>query len=148
MRDNSSSLFLILVLLFCVSCAKPHYVSGLEGKIDGISGDCGLLFSSEDGCLKTVWIQKPTESTYGEMNLSFVDRNDDTRFMDPTNEPTIILWMPSMGHGSSPVKMERTDVGRYKASEIFFIMPGPWEIRYQLKDGSNVVEEKVQKITI
>jgi hypothetical protein len=123
-------------------------VSGLEGKIDGISGECGLLFSSEDVCLKTVWIQKPSESTYGEMNLSFVDRYDDTRFIDPTNEPYILLWMPSMGHGSSPVKMERTDVGRFKASEIFFIMPGPWEIRYQLKDGSNVVEEKVQKITI
>lgn len=129
-------------------CAKPHYVSGLEGKIDGIKGDCGLLFSSEDICLKTNWIDKPSESTYGAMELTFTAKNDPSRFIDPVNSPFILLWMPSMGHGSSPVTLERTDVGRFKATEIFFIMPGPWEIRYQLKNGQNVVEEKIQNITI
>lgn len=148
LRENKLSPFFILILILFVSCAKPHYVSGLEGKIDGITGECGFLFSTEDICLKTEWVQKPSESTYGEMNLNFVDRSDQTRFIDPVNGPSIVLWMPSMGHGSSPVKIERTDIGRYKASEIFFIMPGPWDIRYQLKDGSNVVEEKIQKITI
>jgi hypothetical protein len=140
--------YLILILVLMASCAKPRYVDGLEGRIDGISGECGFLFSSENICLKTEWIQKPTESTYGEMTLSFVDRNDQSRFVDPLTEPFIVLWMPSMGHGSSPVKMERLDIGKFRASEIFFIMPGPWDIRYQLKDGSNVIEEKIQKVTI
>jgi hypothetical protein len=140
--------YLFLILLLLASCAKPRYVDGLEGRIDGISGECGFLFTSEDLCLKTEWTQKPTESTYGEMTLSFVDRNDQSRFVDPITEPFIVLWMPSMGHGSSPVKVERLDVGKFRASEIFFIMPGQWDIRYQLKDGSHVVEEKIQKVTI
>ncbi|MGE3610570.1 MAG: hypothetical protein AB7I27_13350 [Bacteriovoracaceae bacterium] len=139
---------LFILILFLCSCAKPHYVTDLEGKIDGISGECGLFFESENLCLKTTWIQRPSESDYGEMELTFVDKMDPSRKIDPVHSPKIVLWMPSMGHGSSPVTLERIDVGHFKASEIFFIMPGPWDIRYQLKDGSNVVEEKIQKITI
>ncbi len=137
----------LLTLLMLASCADPRYVDGPQTDIDTVTG-CGHVFKSENLCLKTAWVQRPSESTYGEMTLSFVDVNDETRLVDPKNEPFIVLWMPSMGHGSSPVTMERIDVGRYKASEIFFIMPGPWDIRYQLKSGSDVVEERIQKITI
>lgn len=138
----------MLILLVLTACAKPNYVDELEGKIDGVTGACGFLFFSENICLKTHWTQKPTESTYGEMILSFVDRTDQSRLIDPLAEPVIVLWMPSMGHGSSPVKIERLDIGKFRASEIFFIMPGPWDIRYQLKNGSQIVEEKIQKVTI
>lgn len=149
LRENKLNLLLLIIVIITFqSCAKPHYVDNLDTKIDGISGECGQLFSSENICLKTEWIQKPTESTYGEMILSYVDASDETRYIDPLHSPFIVLWMPSMGHGSSPVKIERVDVGRYRASEIFFIMPGPWDIRYQLKSGTNVVEEKIQNITI
>ncbi len=144
----SRPLYLFIILLLLGACAKPRYVDGLESKLDGISGECGFLFSSENLCLKTEWVQKPTESTFGEMTLSFVDRNDNSRFVDPLKDPFIVLWMPSMGHGSSPVKIERVDIGRYRATDIFFIMPGPWDIRYQLRDGIDVLEEKIQKITI
>ena len=137
-------------LLICLlaACSKPHYVSGLEGHIDGITGTCGLYFSKENICLKTRWVTKPSESTLGEMELSFSDPDDNTRLLDPRNDVAIVLWMPSMGHGSTPVTITRTDVGRFTASEIFFIMPGPWEIRYQLKDGESIVEQSIQKITI
>ena len=150
LRENKRFPLLIFMLILLASCAKPQYVNAdkLESSIANISGECGILFSTEDICLRTEWVQKPSESTFGEMNLIFIDPIDQTRFLDPTNEPFIVLWMPSMAHGSSPVKVERIDVGRYRVSEIFFTMPGPWDIRYQLKDGSNVVEEKIQKITI
>ena len=137
----------LITLLLIASCAKPHYVDGPQVDLTPVTG-CGYLFKSENLCLKTAWVQRPSESTYGEMTLSFVDANDDTRFVDPTSEPFIVLWMPSMGHGSSPVTIERIDVGRFRASEIFFIMPGAWDIRYQLKSGSDVVEEHIQKITL
>ena len=82
------------------------------------------------------------------MSLTFVDSFDHKRFIDPMNEPHILLWMPGMGHGSSPVRIERVDVGRYFASEIFFIMTGEWDIHFQLKSGSVVVEEKIQNVII
>jgi len=138
----------LLTVLILAACSKPHYVSGLEGHIDGITGTCGRFFANEQICLSTQWITKPNESTLGEMHLTFNDPDDSTRFIDPKNDVAIVLWMPSMGHGSTPVTIERTDVGHYKASEIFFIMPGVWEIRYQLKDGDRVVDQSIQKITI
>ncbi len=140
--------FFLLFGLFLVSCAKPNYVDGLSEKKDTLSAQCGLVFSSEDLCLQTKWIDLPSESNFGSMELSFTDKNDAARFIDPIHPPHIILWMSSMGHGSSPVTIERVDIGRYKATDIFFIMPGPWDIRYQLKRGDDVVEEQIQQITI
>jgi len=139
---------LLLILVFLGACADPRYVDGTEGFIDGVRGQCALEFKREALCLEIQWTELPRESTYGKMLLTFVDRTDPSRRVDPLATPHVLLWMPSMGHGSAPVKLERLDVGTFLASEIFFIMPGPWDIRYQLKDGSNVIEEQIQKVTI
>jgi len=142
-------LFILKLFLFLsFSCARPHYVTEAEREINDVTGDCGYFFSTEKICLKIEWIKKPSENSFGEMDLTFVDPLDQNIFIDPLNEPNILLWMPSMGHGSSPVSMERIDVGHYRAREIFFIMAGDWDIHYQLKSGSDVVEEKIQKVII
>lgn len=39
------------------------------------------------------------------------------------------LWMPDMGHGSSPVAVEQLDAVHFHVSQAYFIMPGTWEIR-------------------
>lgn len=39
------------------------------------------------------------------------------------------LWMPHMGHGSSPVTITQFGVNKYKITEAYFIMPGAWEVR-------------------
>ena len=148
LQETKLLLMLKLLLLLSVSCARPHYVTEEERGIKDISGECEYFFSSEKICLKTEWTKKPSESSFGEMNLSFVDSVDQTRFIDPLHEPYLLLWMPSMGHGSSPVTMERVDVGRYRAQDIFFIMTGEWDLHYQLKSGPHVVEEKIQKVII
>lgn len=46
---------------------------------------------------------------------------------------TVQLWMPSMGHGSSPVKITQLGVNKYKVTEAFFVMPGTWEVRVTFK---------------
>ena len=148
MQETRPILKLTLLFFLALSCANPHYVTEEDRDIKDISGECGYFFSSEKICLKTEWIKKPTESSFGVLSLTFVDSVDQTRFIDPLQEPFIHLWMPSMGHGSSPVTMERVDVGRYRAKDVFFIMTGEWDVHYQLKSGSHVVEEKIQKVII
>lgn len=139
--------FLFICFIF-VSCSKPHYIGHSESKIENVSTRCGIIFKGEQLCLETKWEHYPSESDFGSMLLTFTEENDPNRTISPVHDPHILLWMPSMGHGSSPVTMTLVEDGIYRASEIFFIMPGPWEIRYQLKDGSRVVEEVIQKITI
>lgn len=46
---------------------------------------------------------------------------------------TVALWMPDMGHGSSPVTLTQFGVNKYKVTQAFFIMPGHWEVRVNFK---------------
>ena len=68
--------------------------------------------------------------------------------VDLNDSVEVALWMPSMGHGSSPVTVERLDTGTYRASEVFFTMKGDWEIRIQLKEGDEVRDQAIVPITL
>ena len=46
------------------------------------------------------------------------------------------LWMPDMGHGSSPTTLEMAGDSCLRVKKINFMMPGLWELRIQFKDGS------------
>ena len=60
----------------------------------------------------------------------------------------VVLWMPSMGHGSSPVKVDKLDTGTYRAKNVFFTMGGSWEIRIQLKSGNDIADEAIIPINL
>ncbi len=141
---------LILALFTFTACGDSHRVNdpGSLTRNEEATADCKMHLKTENLCLKATWDSMPTESTFGSMTLTFTDKNTPERIISPRHEPSMLLWMPSMGHGSSPVTITLIEDGIYKANDIFFIMPGPWEIRYQLKDGDKVVEEIIQEITI
>lgn len=139
---------LTLIVLLFVACGDSHVVKDPEKKVEGVHSKCDLAFSSEDLCLTAKWEVMPTDSTFGSMILTFTDLNNLDVPVTPINEPFVMLWMPSMGHGSSPVMMEFIETGKYRAKDVFFIMPGPWDIHFQLNDGSTLIEEVIQKIDI
>lgn len=143
-------LLLICNLLLLTACGDSHRINDSKTEVhtEGTSAQCQLHFQTEDLCLKMSWDEMPTDSTFGSMTLTFTDVHHPSQVLSPRNEPFIVLWMPSMGHGSSPVTMTLVEEGVYKATDVFFIMPGPWEIRYQLKAGETVVEEVIQAINI
>lgn len=140
----------LFILLLLVACAKPNYISTPTAKIESVTSEQGCLlhFAMEDLCLSTEWLQKPSESDFGSMELTFRDRTNPERLVSPRHEPHVELWMTTMGHGSSPVRIEKIEEGTYLVRDIFFIMPGPWDIRYQLKDGVTVLEQAIQQISI
>ncbi len=109
---------------------------------------CGLYFKSEDVCLNVKWETLPPARTNGTMLLTFTDAKDPTRLVTPKSAPQVVLWMTSMGHGSKPVTLNYVDVGQFRSTDVFFVMGGPWDIKFQLKDGAKVVEELVQAIRI
>lgn len=66
-----------------------------------------------------------------------------------TDKIEVILWMPSMGHGSAPTQVQRaTDSlgqilnGVYDVKNVFFIMDGDWEVRVVLTDSEGRQEMK------
>jgi hypothetical protein len=61
----------------------------------------------------------------------------------------VVLWMPSMGHGSAPTQVERqldaqgnVVPGVFRVRNVYFSMGGLWEIRVGLTDVNGVLETK------
>jgi len=61
--------------------------------------------------------------------------------------PNVVLWMPAMGHGSSPIEVAQLDTGTYRANHVYFVMPGIWEIHFQVRSQETVKDEAVLAFT-
>lgn len=69
-------------------------------------------------------------------------------YSNPPKKLHVFLWMPSMGHGSAPVKLKELGDGEFEVSEVQFIMGGKWEIKFQLKEGNQVTDETVISLSL
>jgi hypothetical protein len=144
---------IFLTLIFS-ACAQPKYIteSSLENTdsetVQETKIDCSLTFARSGLCLYWYWEKKTTSIDKGSLIFKTYELNtlDQTPVeVDHEQIPNLILWMPSMGHGSSPTKVDRLDVGTYRASNVFFIMPGEWELKFQIQSGTEITDEaKVQ----
>lgn len=109
---------------------------------------CPLSLESEALCASLTWTQVPTSDQNGTFLIHFWKKNESTSFgpyTSPTSQVAVKLWMPSMGHGSSPVTVNPSvDAsgalipGVFEATQVYFVMGGAWEIWIQLKNGSEI----------
>lgn len=146
---------LCLFALLVFGCARPNYesVQNLNGwgtTTNQKVSDCQIRFQSSGLCLLWSWEELPTAKVAGVLQFKVVRANalDDSPMpVDSEFTPSVLLWMPDMGHGSSPTNTTRVDVGSYRVTNVFFIMPGQWEIRFQIKDGEILKDEAVAIFT-
>lgn len=140
-------LTLTLVAILISGCAEPKYVNAVSDNNsqntgqEAATGVCETAFSSSGLCLVWYWEVKPTSQASGSLifktyRLNILDQTPVE--IDLAQIPQVILWMPSMGHGSTPTATTRIDIGTYRASNVFFVMPGEWEIRFQVKTGNEI----------
>ncbi len=144
-----------VVLFFLLGCTQPKYVQDASGgsdhpAIQQSKADCSLKWKT-GLCMTWYWQQKPTMKQPGTMIFKTYRLNqiDETPVQtDLAVVPEINLWMPEMGHGSSLTHTERLDIGTYRTTDVYFVMSGKWEIRFDLKDAEKTVEELIVEITI
>lgn len=120
-----------------------------ESAEDSTTG-CSLLFPTTNLCVRWKWDVMPGEDP-GQGTLYFWDKQNGTSkgpYTHPSEEVFVKLWMPSMGHGSAPVQISpETDSngnvvpGVFKAKNVYFVMPGMWEVWIQLRRDKNVVNQ-------
>lgn len=142
------------ILLGLMACARPQYAQDLNQVGDQeilreAQVNCDLHFEKSQLCLTWYWEQKPTSREKGSLIFKTFRLNalDKTAVeVDLEKVPVLMLWMPSMGHGSSPTQTLRLDVGTYRSSQVFFVMPGEWDLRFQIKDGNQVIDEAVARL--
>lgn len=133
-----SSLFLIFAT--CVACANPDYVSP-HSNVESADAECPLHFPQSQICAQQTWSEAPRNQTYTSFKLTFSDANISAADLK------VYLWMPSMGHGSAPVQIVDLGHGQIEIQQVYFVMPGAWEIRFELsKNGQK--EEIAQSLMI
>ena len=132
-----------------IGCAKPNYQDPLSALNSTVSTKAFTLYSNYHQLIVQLEFKNaPKDSEMNTFSLKFYSAADPQTSVEINQDVKVILWMPSMGHGSSPVKVQKINSGLYQATQVYFIMPGDWEIRIQLKEQDNVVEQIVQKINI
>lgn len=131
---------LILITLSIISCGK----SPLQMKKDSneIQGQTGLeatkVFSTTGNAIDLIWLSPINSNDVGHFLL--ISKKNKIASDIPTDFK-IFLWMPSMGHGSSPVTIKKIATGIYDVTDVYFIMDGDWQIKVQLKTGTSILEE-------
>ncbi len=144
-------------LSFLQACAQPKYIqkiedSGAAPSYQKNKADCHVQLENSKLCLSWVWEVKPTETEFGSFVFKTYRLNnyDQSEIMTDFSENVeVVLWMPSMGHGSSPTAVEKLDTGTYRAKDVFFTMPGEWQIKFQFKNiNSDLTDEAFVDIQI
>lgn len=147
-----AKLFVLITVFFSFySCAKRNYVDSISTSLlSAENGEitCTYFYKKENLCLDIKWENEPSDGSFSSLIMTFFKKDAPEVGIDPHFTPLTYLWMPSMGHGSAPVSMEKIDTGIYRASRIYFSMPGEWLVRYQLLEGKKVIEEYAQTVRI
>jgi hypothetical protein len=114
-----------------------------------------LKFESQNFHAHLTWLQGPKgDASESEMQVEWHDATTHA-IAEPTFEFTVELMMPSMGHGSSPVRIERAldssgqpILGTFNVSEMYFTMPGAWDVEVKIKDSKGLEETKAWSVDI
>lgn len=101
------------------------------------------------------WTQGP-DAQGGESKMRLEWHDGATHnLIEPGLPFAVTLWMPSMGHGSAPTKIERlldsqgkAVKGTYLVSNMYFVMPGDWDIRVSVKFPDGREETKSWSIQL
>lgn len=122
----------VLLSATLIACAKPTYLtndSPVTQKVGSVDS-CVAHFHTSGICVDVKWEVRPTEDSPGSFIFSTSDGLT-SNLRDFDSPLKVVLWMPAMGHGSSPIMVEKVSIGIYRAKEVYFSMKGDWEIRFQ-----------------
>jgi hypothetical protein len=139
------ALFLFSILL--LSVCEPSFALTTDTTL---SESMALRFNKTDYSFTVVWQEGPQR---GKSRFIMKTWTKDAGtlngpYQDLSKNLHVFLWMPSMGHGSAPVKIKKIADGEYEVSEVQFIMGGKWEIRLQLNDGAQVFDEAIVTLSL
>lgn len=125
----------ISAIALSTACARPQYGNPDTNQISSSKARsaCIAQFQQSRGCVDLKWERLSTENSVGSFIFTTTDAT--TGLLTDLSSGLgikVTLWMPSMGHGSTPVIVEMIAPGVFRAKEVFFLMKGDWEIRFQI----------------
>lgn len=144
----------LLMMFFLTACGESPLLnhkmeSALGVNIQGQRAE-DFIFKKSNYHFSIDWTQGPGmgESKFILRSWSPETGTNQGPFKDFPHDLHVYLWMPSMGHGSAPVKIKKLDSGEYEVINVFFIMAGKWDIHFQLKNKEVVIDEVVLPLSL
>lgn len=149
----SKIIFALGALASLISCADRKYVSiSDQNGGSGVEQKAGCTAFKVSGlCASFTWKKHQQGKEYGEMIVKVWRPNaaDGSMILqDVPGDVAVELFMPDMGHGSSPVTVQRQDVGTFLATRVYFTMGGDWIVKVEVKEGNVIRDEADIPVTI
>jgi hypothetical protein len=109
-------------------------VMGLTGLAIGAQGATGgLTFTANSAAGRSMTLNFSQDVVTSSVKSAVV-------CSEPAAELSLAkLWMPDMGHGSSPTTLVRQDDRCTRVDRLNFLMSGVWELRVTHNDGDTGV---------
>jgi hypothetical protein len=111
-----------------------------------------LVFANGAVHAHATWVKGPQTPAESQLQIEWRDGGTHTP-AEPPGTFAVKLWMPDMGHGSSPVQITQTTdssgkaiTGTYLVSMMYFTMGGKWDVNVTLKYADG--REETQKIKV
>lgn len=114
---------------------------------------CDIKFEKIGACANLEFSTAPSVNKNAPFLVSF-QNDDNTKTILPKYNIEVLLWMPSMGHGSKPTAVTRFEnSGVLYVSNVYFIMKGEWEIQIKMRetaeDGTEtLVDQTVHNVNL
>jgi hypothetical protein len=155
--------FVILLLFVLISCGKSPFLDESSSSKNNanqninmseqIELDLGIRDGQNSGenSIGTyeftgIWQVGPSTSGKNKMLIIIKDQSGNRAKIE--HDLQAFLWMPEMGHGSSPIKTTKIDDGIYELTNISFIMSGLWDMHFEFKYNDIVVEEVIWDLNL
>jgi len=137
---------IFLSFLFICSCGKSPLQMQKSNAVTGTTGlEAAKILKTSQHSLSLNWLSR-VNSTEEAHALLIVKKNGVAS--DLPDQIKVFLWMPTMGHGSSPITIKKIATGLYDLSQVYFIMDGFWQLRIQVKNGIDIIDEEIFEINL
>ncbi len=120
--------------------AVTLFFIGIQSKADV------LLFSQGAIKAETSWEKGPIKQEESLLKIVW-KKVADNSVIEP-GDFEVVLWMPSMGHGSDPTQINKQQDGSYLVSNVFFIMGGKWDVQVILKYQNGTKETQIVPVQL
>lgn len=132
------------LLLFLVSCGNSPFLDDPKEGVVRVQTQRQKekIFFKSEGLNINFYFKTPV-LIGEEVKVLILFTNNEGILTAPESNLNLKLWMPNMGHGSFPTSVYKISEGVYEIKEIFFTMPGRWNLHFQLLLNNEDVKEEV-----
>jgi hypothetical protein len=131
----------LIFLLALIGCGKPPFLNKVEKGFSEVSGGTPVS-ENQNNNFTYKWLVSPSLENISSMEISF------SRPLDANLSMHAYLWMPEMGHGSSPIEVNKINSTDYILNEIAFIMPGIWVLHIEILENNRIIEQWQRTYTL